>query len=652
MALFGYLFLLLGALVIGSFFPGFFFIRRLRWTPLEKLCGSVALSLLLLYLATWASYIFGPQDQRPVYRGILVAAAILGALSWRDATALFRTFRVRQAALAFAALLAFTFALLAMIRVYSGAWWSGDWYEHFQRALFFLDRLPANAKINVLYVIPARPPMQNVLAALFLGAVSDRFELFQAIFAFQNVLLLLPCVLLAPSLGFTRRRRILPVLFLLAANPAVMENITYTWTKSLAAFYVIVAIWFYLAGWRKNDPVRTAAAFLALAAGTLVHYSAGPYLVFMGLHYAVRFLRSRPMRWRELGLAAAPAVLVLATWFGWSFHVYGAKTTLSSNTSVTSAESDANQNLKKIGANLVDTIVPVWMRDGAPDWKQPNPGGALRDEAFVFYQLNLIFAMGVLGGPLVLWLTWRQLVRGGGGGERLFWRLLVPFCIVLGVAVVGERDPLGVPHLTLLAIEAIGITLLAAAFPTFKRPLRAVVIAACCVDFALGVYWQARIESLENTPGQTVFGELTANGGQLRRTDPTPLMLNEKAWQNWLSKHQGELFPRWLRDLPRGHEADPRFQAQWQRIEPELRSAIADHARDWGGWPERHGGEFRYLGDWVGGDSRFGTDAASAIVLLLFAGGVWLMWRERPEFAAVAVPKPPEAAPRKKKARR
>src|SRR6266508_2652826 len=32
-------------LVVCSFSPGYFFIRRLPWSGLEKLCGSIALSL-------------------------------------------------------------------------------------------------------------------------------------------------------------------------------------------------------------------------------------------------------------------------------------------------------------------------------------------------------------------------------------------------------------------------------------------------------------------------------------------------------------------------------------------------------------------------------------------------------------------------------
>ena len=40
--------LLLLLLPVCSFAPGFFFVRKLQWSPLEKLCGSLGLSLILL----------------------------------------------------------------------------------------------------------------------------------------------------------------------------------------------------------------------------------------------------------------------------------------------------------------------------------------------------------------------------------------------------------------------------------------------------------------------------------------------------------------------------------------------------------------------------------------------------------------------------
>lgn len=623
-------------LAVCGFFPGFFFLRRLRWTPLEKLCGSIGLSLIFVYSATWAIYCFGPREQRPAYWVFAGASALLGVLSGRDAWPLFRSFRVRQSLLGFAVLLGLTFAMLAMIRVYSGAGWAADWAEHFQRSLFFLERMSPQIAFIDIYPLPSRPPMQNVLAAFFLGLTSDTFEVFQAIFGYLNLLMFLPCVLLMPALGFRRRRALIPMVALFAANPAVMQNVTYTWTKALTAFYVILAIALYLAGWRKKDSGRTCGAFLALAAGTLVHYSAGPYVIVLGVHYLARWWRERPLSWRDLALAVAPAILLLATWFGWSFKVYGTKTTLASNTSITSAESDPGKNTAKIIANIVDTIVPTWMRGATPPFDQPNVDGRLRDQAFQFYQVNLIFALGVFGGPLVLWLLYRRLIRGEPGRERLFWRILIPAAVVLGVAVVGERDTGGVAHLTLLALQIAGLALIASAFPSLPSAIRWVIVAGCLLDFGLGVFLQARVQSLENTPQHEVFGKFTYYGGGRFGIAPAgATALAEVPWRNWLLKRRTEVFARWLAELPRGHENDAMFQAGWPEVERELKTGLQRDEVNWGGWRARHGGSLTHIGDHVAGESGRGTDVASVLLVALFAGCLWLLAKQAMAPAAV-----------------
>jgi len=148
----------LGLLTVCSFAPGFFFIRRFAWSPMEKLCGSVGLSLLLVYLAAWAVYCFGPRA--PVVAYSLVAALSVAAAiaAWRDIVRLRHSTPPSRALAGFVFLLLWTFLLLAAIRVYSGATWSTDWLEHFQRCLFFLRRFPPNTPIFPVYQLPPRPP--------------------------------------------------------------------------------------------------------------------------------------------------------------------------------------------------------------------------------------------------------------------------------------------------------------------------------------------------------------------------------------------------------------------------------------------------------------------------------------------------------------
>jgi hypothetical protein len=581
---------------------------------------------------------------------VAAAAVLLGAAAWRDAWRLLRSSQVRKALAGLGFLLACVLTMLCMIRHYSGAGWNGDWIEHFHRSLFFLNRLPFHVRIYPTYQLPARPPMMNVLSAFFLGLTQDQFALFQVIFGFLNILLFLPALLLLPALGDRRRRGALALVVLLFANASVMENATYSWTKSLTVFYVLLAFALYLAGWRKRDSWRTVAAFVALAAGLLVHYSAGPYVAFLTLHYLYRWFREHPRRWREPAIIASACGLLLASWLAWSCKVYGPKTTFGSNTSVTASQQYKGSSLEKIALNLYDTIVPSAFRGDARDWPQGSADGYLRDVAFVWYQLNLVFAMGALGGLTVLWLVYRHLVRGKPTPERVFWRWAVPFIVVVGIAVIGERDTAGQPHLTLIPVEVLGVALLAANFRRFPQIAGFLLIAACAVDFYLGVFLQARVESMENTPGHVVFPEPRFAGGSFFFAGEGPEALGGDAWNAWLYKRRATLAPRWLEELPRAHGNDPQFAYAWKVAKPSLDDMLADDARNWNGWAKRHG-DFAFLGDSVAGPSGKGTAAMTWVFALLFLGGAGALARQV-WIAAPAARAPAPSPPVKKAAAR
>jgi hypothetical protein len=244
-----------------------------------------------------------------------------------------------------------------------------------------------------------------------------------------------------------------------------------------------------------------------------VHYSAGSYCAFVGAHYLWRFFHQPRRDWKSLALLAAPCVVLLATWFGWSLAHYGAGQTLASNTTVTSSRKYAGSNVVKIAANVWDSLVPVVLRDPSPldANQQQSTAGLVRDDSFMVYQHNLILGMGVVGGPLAVWLfvsgfrrrkapapVPKTRIRGQAvkrppaalAPRRLpewpFWRLMVPFCVLVGIAVVGERDPVGVAHLTLLALQMLGLTLLAARFRSLSRTAALVLVAGCVFDFPSG----------------------------------------------------------------------------------------------------------------------------------------------------------------------
>ena len=609
---FAQLFLTLLLLLVSCFAPGFLAVRRLRWSGMEKLCGAVALSLVMLWLAEWGIYIAAWPAGHSVLAGVCVLAALVGA---RDAWRLFAGARVSRALAGFGLLLVWTLVVSAVIRNYSGAIWGGDWLEHFQRTLFFLHHFAKDTPIYGGYLLPARPPMMNVLAAYFLALTGDRFEIFQLVFTFLNLLVFLPCCMMARALGPVRRARVWPLVVLFAMSPMVMENATYTWTKLLTAFYVLFALWLYLAARRKRDSLRMTATFVALAAGLLVHYSAGPYVVFFALHYLLFEFRNRPARWKELAAIAVLSGGLLATWFGWSIATYGVTPTLASNSSVTSAQGLPGSNLAKIVGNVMDSIVPriLYMPGAMHTFDQPYQPGMVRDNFFLLYQTNLVFSMGLIGGPLVVWGV--LLLLRKQGDERAFWLMLIGFSLAIGLAVVGERDTFGVAHLTLIPVELVGLAWLAGRFAT-RRGLALALVAGCALDFGFGVFLQARVEHLDNDSGRTYFTGLTFTGQQFQIGAPGPDTIGGAAWRNWMAKHHVAFCERWLAAGEEFRRGDPALEP----VKVDFRAAIAgqleEDQRVWHGWYRRHGGEFQLLGD------HFGAGDASSVELVLAAMGL------------------------------
>jgi len=624
-------------LVICTFAPGFFVVRRLRWSAgwsaMEKLCASIALSLIFLWLAAWTLYLSGAPPA--AYYAVSAISLALGIASFSDLRKLLAIGRLRHAVMGFAFLVAWTLVALAIIRVYNGARWGGDWLEHFQRSLFFLHHFPLDAEIFGNYKLPARPPAENVLAAFFLGQVGDRFELFQIVFAFLNLLLFLPCCLALPMLARSRRFGVLPLVTVFATSPIVMQNATYTWTKLLTAFFVILAIVFYLKGWRRRDTARMVFAFLCLAMGLLAHYSAGPYIVFFALHYLIAVFPKRTAKWKELAIIAASCGALIATWFGWSIATYGVNATFASNTSITASQAYQGGTLGKIAGNIIDTFVPHFLRGEALAhfFDQPNRTALLRDHIFIVYQVQLLLTMGIIGGVLVVWLLVKAFRRRWRHpSERTFWISLIAVTVFIGLVVVGERDLFGSAHLTLLPMEVLGLTLLAAKFRR-SRAIALLIFAGCVIDFSLGVFLHLRVQHLENTPGDALYtGPLVVNRQVL-----LPQMqdsLSDAARENWSRKHQLANALQWKREL---ENADASGKAE---VIAMMDRMISDDTRLFHGWYARHGGEVEYLGDHFGA-----SDIPSALLLILCAG---LLWKTSQQIPGVSPIRP---APKSKSAR-
>ncbi|HEY1686411.1 MAG TPA: hypothetical protein VGG19_16725 [Tepidisphaeraceae bacterium] len=455
------------------------------------LAATVGISGILLYLAAGAIYLLGISWQW----GYAITAICLIALLcetkelrrwWRDPT-------TRQMLLGW--LFLELWILLANLEIRHFAIWIGDWQEHYDRALFFLQHWPAAAKVYGDYAIPARPPMMNLIEALFLGQVGSSYEFFQTAAAFFNTVIYLPIAALAVDWGGKNVPRLIAAL--LALSPWFVQNATYPWTKLYSTFYALLGIWFY---WRflrdeTEFSVQRSAfsifSLLMLAAGCIVHYSVAVVAVYIALHDLV-FHRQQ---WRRIVITWAICALLMLTWVGWSVATYGLHGTTGSTTTVIEAERNSTASLlKNFGLNAAYSLVPrTILRPSltmemlrSPEWFWSK----CHDVGFLIYEPSLLLSLGTGGSVAMIWLLFRKQKTA----HKKFWIVMFVWIYLGGLLVCTPPSYYlgGVAHVILQPVVWIALAWLAAQSARMPRWLRrtwwiGVFIDACWLMLHLGL---------------------------------------------------------------------------------------------------------------------------------------------------------------------
>jgi len=474
------------------FGPGFLIVRRAGWTPLETATASLALSILFVGLISFG---FGIAWVPFAGRAGLLAACALATLAAGPAVALLlrRDAHARCALAWFAILALWGVSLQALVRNYSGGNIVYDWLDHYERAKFFCGWQPLD-KLFSGALLPARPPLMNAFAAQILALTSSRFAGYQLTAALLGLVAYFPILLVARLFATGSAARGLPriVAIVLMFQPMFLQNVSYSWTRLTAVFFVLAAVGFYVEGWRRGDVTRTIFAFVCGAAAILTHYSSAPYILFLALHHLFFVLPGRARPWRELAAIGLLGTAVLAPWILWAGSVYGGGTILSAGLASSGKPlPTAAGNLAKAALNLRDTFVPPLLRTVPRNPDEIAWGwGRLRDEAFLMYQGNLPFALGSLGVLLLAFeavRTWKPRRDRTRPDSWRFWSALAAFVIVTGIGVQGSREPLGLAHTAQQPLVMIGVALFAARFGTWPRWLRRLAAAGFIADAGLGV---------------------------------------------------------------------------------------------------------------------------------------------------------------------
>lgn len=486
--------LLLLLLMASSLGPGLFFVRRLSWGRLETLTASIALSHFLIFAAAMLIFVFRAPSS--IGYGVTAASVFLTLWCRRDIVQLLRDERSRCALLVWGGLFLWLMLVAINIRHYSGGGWYGDWYGHFDRVVFFARSDEVITKYTqTVGGLPARPPLMNVLAAHFLSQIELRFELFQVAFLYLNSLAFFGAALFTSK----RSKRSIVVLgILLALTPFFVQNTTYTWTKLYAAFFVLTGLALYWSGLRMGDMTRTVAAFAVLAMGLITHYSAGPYVVLLTLHYLCFEWYWRRRRLLEVTTIFLVALLILSTWFVWSIASYGLEETLTANTSAQGfAVETVFQSLGKILYNIYTALVPGPLRGATyPDWGVVEPKLAqLRDIFFMVFQYSFPGMFGVTAWLAAAWLLVRD--DSVSAEERRRWIVFGVLAFVLGVAVYGTPNRYGMAHITHQPIVLLGICWIANGWDRLPPALRKAVIVGKGFDVGIGIVLQTWLQRID-----------------------------------------------------------------------------------------------------------------------------------------------------------
>jgi hypothetical protein len=148
--------------------------------------------------------------------------------------------------------------------------------------------------------------------------------------------------------------------------------------------------------------------------------------------------------------------------------------------------------LATMAMNLWYSVIPPQVRGLKSNLlDQSSSWGSFRDQAFVLYQMNLLFAFGSLG--------WLAIAREAARPPRtaaVFWGAFVAGIVAVSFTTYMEPGYFGIAQLCLQPVVLLGLAFLASRWERLGPGWRAVVIAGCGIDLCLGIALNFAVEDL------------------------------------------------------------------------------------------------------------------------------------------------------------
>lgn len=498
--------------------------------PLTRLLVAVMGSYTLMYLLEFGAYVLSAPQWVPLSLLLTASAAsVVYTLRQRSEPSDAASFPW-DGAVTWGALAVWILGMQSRVVVYGGAGWFGDWYEHYERALFFLDQQPPSTRfLNRIWSLAARGPMFNAAAALLMPMFGREFWVYQTLATALNTFPVVALALLIRDMGRIRQPSALlwsAVIFGIA--PFAVRQEMYTWTKFFTLGFILGGIHLYRIGLRQDRSWLVGLSFGAFTAGILAHYLVVPYALFFILHYLYFVLRRR-WSWRVVGYQALACSALLATWFGYLVTTFGLYATLTANSTFGDAILAAEPSRRPppwgevFVFNMVTTLLPYsWRHDVPtigrvprvvqtdprfPEETRPSPSELNRkSEWFEDLARNLSSLLGALGwaggvGVLtaaVLAIRGWQKEQGRSGltsssfeegpGPEPGWRFWLVFFLVgipLNILMSSSLEHSGVAHANLAPFICLTAVLLLRWLREAPVTLKVVLIGLFLIESAL-----------------------------------------------------------------------------------------------------------------------------------------------------------------------
>lgn len=556
-------------------FPLLGFLHTPSIKGLPKIILLISCNLTALYLLVWFCYLLSVPPRGGVFFfGLLTILSLFRAYR-KDKFSELKGLAFWRGLLCWGGMIFWILALQSQIVVYGAGGWFGDWCEHWERALFFLDQKPLDTRfLYHVWNLPARAPLFNGAAAFFMSLFGRDFWVYQIVSTLFNTLPVLPLsLLIQKSTGWKEYSSLLAGGILMGVAPFAVQHELYCWTKFLTLFFLLGGLYFY---WLSSVEKKTSHpwwSFFLFSGAILTHYMAVPFVVLFGLHY----LWSVPRTSGTLKKIAYPLLigfLLLGSWFLPLMAVFGFSKVLKAPSSINLKVSVRMSFFQAYGEEVYSSILPYTLRLSKKDREgiygqqerqiSEIVKGALfqKERSFPsfwwwFHVQNLQSFLGCLGVAGCLGLMIALGIRKGKdekkgplffqeGLGRLFWLglLLSGFLLisaltarhhqVIGLSVPGGP---GTAHLSSFVFISLLFVFILSCFSRFPKVLRILLVGIFLVESLISstglVALQSRpVPYFPEAKHQSFLFQITLN------YDPGKTKLEVVYLKNFLYKYQ------------------------------------------------------------------------------------------------------------------